>query len=757
MSKRRNSKRRNLLRGVGIAAPVLGTALVLLMAGAARAQQAETGVIDLDTINVFGASRSATGPVNGYVAPSSATGTKTNTPLIETPQSISVISREQIEAQGARTIAQALRYEPGVVSETRGGGRYDTVFIRGFGGFGGNANYVQYWDNLRFPKGVSYNVASIDPYLVERVEVLRGPASILYGQNNPGGLINLVSKRPTAEPSNEIFTRLGNNGLIESGFDVGGRADKDGTLLYRVVGLGRYSETDVDHTHEKRFLIAPSFTWRPSDATSLTIQASYQHDPKSFYTYWMPALGTLQANPNGRIPYKFFSGNPSFDGFERTQSSIGYQFEHRFDDVWTIRQNARYVHVDSDFKALSVSGFGAASTCGGVANLCLARSATRYIESLDSALIDNNVEANLRTGPLEHKLLMGLDYQWQSADARYGTGTTSYLNYRNPVYGPVAEPALTTYQEQTRQQLGVYVQDQVKFGNWRALFGLRHDWSRISTNTTALTTGTGTQATTTDEAFTGKAGLLYEFDNGIAPYVSYSTSFEPTTGTGYGGLPFKATTGQQYEAGVKYKPTAFEGLFTLSAFNLTQQNVLTTDLAHTSTNTATTLCSSTTCQTQTGEVRSRGIEFGGKVTPFTGFNLVAAYTYTDAEVTKSAVSGVTGKVPAGVPAHTASLWGDYRIQSGAFRGLGLGLGVRYIGSSYGDQTNTDAMRVPAYTLVDAGLNYDFAELGPVLRGWRGSINATNLFDKRYVSACASTTQCFYGAGRAVVATLAYRW
>lgn len=751
-------------------AALLGSAFSLTLALAlggtgmrafAQQQPAEPAAGEIGTINVFGASRSATGPVGGYVAPSTATGTKSNTPIIATPQSVSVISREQMEAQGIQSVAQALRYEPGVVSETRPGGRYDTVYIRGFGGFGGNANYVQYWDNLRFPKGINYGVASIDPYLLERIEILRGPASVLYGQTNPGGLVNLVSKRPTADPVREVFVRAGTNGRIEGGFDIGGATDPEGRFLYRFIGLGRFANTDVDYTSEQRIVLAPSFTWRPTEDTTLTVQALYQRDPLSFYPNWLPALGTIQANPNGPIPFRFFSGNPNFNQYNRTQASIGYVLEHRFNDVWTVRQNARYVHVDSEFRALSVpaggSAWAPAAQCGGIANLCLARSSTHFIEHLDSAQIDNQAEARFSTGPLEHKVLVGLDYQWQAANALSGNGSTTYVNYLAPVYGPITPPTLTSYQQQQRRQLGVYAQDQIRFGNWRAVFGLRQDWTSINSNTTTLSSGALAKAYTSAAALTWRAGLLYEFENGLSPYISYSTSFEPLTGTGYGGVLFRPTTGQQYEAGLKYKPIGFDALFTVSVFNLTQQNVLTTDLAHTSTNMTLTGCSSMNCQTQTGEIRSRGVELSAKATPLPGLNVVAAYTYVDARVTSSNVTGVQGRVPVGVPQHTASLWADYRIQSGPLTGFGFGGGVRYIGASYGDATNTAAMRVPDYLLVDAALSYDFAELGPAYRGWRASINATNLFDKRYVSACASANQCFYGLGRSVVGTLTFRW
>ncbi|CAM5761271.1 Ferrichrome outer membrane transporter/phage receptor [Labrys miyagiensis] len=735
-------------------------ALATATVTSAHAQQ-QNRIIELDPVIVTGDGEKANGPVKGYVARRSATGTKTNAAISETPQSVSVVTREQIETQGARTVAEALHYEPGIISETRPGGRFDTTFIRGFGGFGGNANYVQYWDNLRLPKGVSYNVPSIDPYLLERVEILRGPGSVLYGQGNPGGLVNLVSKLPTAGTQNEIQLRTGSHNLAELDFDLNGSANADGSLLYRVIGVGRAADAEVDHTKDQRLLLAPMITWTPDADTSITLQATYQHDPDSYQSNWLPALGTLQYNPNGRIPRDFFSGNPNYNEFDRTQATFGYQAEHRFNDTLSIRQNLRYIHSESDFKALSVppggSAWAAAGLCGGVSYLCLARSSTHYIENLDALAIDNQLEANLATGPFQHKLLAGLDMQYLNAEATYGNGPTTYVNYLNPVYGTITPPTLTNYQQQTRTQVGTYLQDQITFGGWHALLGIRHDWANTNIDTEVLRTGVVTGARTRDTALTWKAGLLYEFDNGISPYVSYSTSFDPTTGTGYGGVPFKPTTGQQYEAGFKYQPPGFNGLLTASVFNLTQQNVLTTDTVHTSTNTAVTLCSSATCQVQTGEVRSRGIEVGGKFSPVEGLNLIASYTYNDVEVTRSNVANVQGKVPVGVPRQAAALWADYTFQSGPLANLTLGAGVRYIGGSFGDQTNTQAMRVPSYTLVDAAISYDFKDLRPSLKGWRASVTGSNLFDKTYVSACASANQCFYGNGRTIRGTLAYRW
>ena len=693
----------------------------------------------------------------GPIVKRARAGSKTDTPIAETPQSVSVVTSKQFTKQGATSVSSALRYEPGVTTGSRPGERFDSVFIRGFGGFGSNANYIQYWDGLRLPTGINYDIPSVDPYFLDRIEITRGPASVLYGAGNPGGLVNVVSKKPEAEASHEVFTRLGNNGRAETGFDFTGPIDEEGQLLYRVTGVGRLYNLGVDNSDSERVAIAPSITWAPDADTTLTVKASYTRDPNSAITNWLPAVGTLQTNPNGQFSSSFFSGNPNYNTFSRKQATAGYEFEHHLDEVWTLRQNLRFMHSSTDFKGYSVTGWASASSCGGVSYLCLGRRATHYIEQFNALQVDNQAEADFDTGKLEHKLLMGLDYQQVDATSTYGNGSVSYINFLNPSYESSTSVALTTRQHQTRYQTGVYMQDQMSVDNWAFVLAGRHDWSSIDSTTTTFSSGSSTGYSTQDSAYTWKAGLLYNFDNGITPYASYSTSFDPNMGTGYGGSTFKPTTGQQYEVGAKYQPANFDALFTVALYDLTQQNVLTTDSVHTSTNTSLTGCSSTACQTQAGEVRSRGVELGAKFAVTDNFSLSTAYTYSDVEITKSSVTNTIGTTPVGAPRHMASLWGDYTIDTGPFVGLGFGAGVRYMGSTYGDATNTKAMKVPAYTLVDAAIRYDFGAREPKLKGLELAVNATNLFNKEYVAACASATQCFLGTGRTVMATLSYKW
>jgi len=716
--------RNALMTGAALAAIVAG------WSGAACAQQ--DAAINLDAISVQG--ESATGPVNGYVARRSSTATKTDAAIMETPQSVTVVTRQQMDDQAAQTVGQALRYTAGVLGETRlSAGRYDSVFVRGFGGSGSGAGYVGYLDGLRYLRGVNYLVPAYDPWGLERIEVLRGPASVIFGQVKPGGIVNMVSKRPRDVAHGEVQLQTGSYGRAQAAFDIGGPVNADKTLLYRVVGLGRAADTQVDHTREERIFIAPSLTWRPTDATSLTILASYQRDPETGFYGFIPAVGTVLPSRAGRIRSNFFPGEPNFEGYSRNQANLGYEFSHRFNDVFTFRQNVRVSDMKSNFRTVAVAGIGADQKT-------LSRRATAFDEKAQTATIDNQLQADFATGPLTHKLLLGADAAWTDGWSNGGfPGVVQTLNFTNPIYGrrpfSLSQKTLTT---QTTSQYGVYAQDQIRLGRLMLLVGGRFDWAESSTRDHAKNAITRQN----DTAPTGRVALMYNFDNGFAPYVSYSTSFEPLAGVSYAGQAFKPTEGEQYEAGFKYEAPGSNIFFQAAVYQIRQTNVATTDTAHPG------------FQVQTGEIRARGVELEARATVLRNLDLVAAYAYTDAEVTKSAGVDLNRRPPV-VPRHIASLWAHYTFDSGALAGLGLGVGVRYVSKGAGDAGNT--FWVPAYTLAEAAISYDFGVARPALKGWKIQVNAHNLFDKEYISGCYSATGCSFGLRRTVLATLSYKW
>ncbi|MHC1548044.1 TonB-dependent siderophore receptor [Phyllobacterium sp. K27] len=731
-----------LVDGTGVSAKITGPSTAALVdntvSGASASPVAEAGTTVLETIVVQGQGDNAWGPVQGYVAKQSATGTKTDTPLIETPQSISVVGRQQMEDRGVQTVGQAIGYTPGVKADLNGAVQAgtDSYILRGFPFFS-SSNYL---DGL-------YSNGWVEPYGTERIEVIRGPASVLYGQSNPGGLLSVVSKRPTDTPIREVGVLTSEYGGIQGFFDVGGKVDEDGKFLYRLTGLGKNLGTEYDNGSEyQRVYIAPAVTWRPNDDTQLTIFAKYQYDPHILTAPSVPAVGTIFRRPDGfRIPNNFYGSDPSYDaGSYRRQFQIGYAFEHRFNDIWTVRQNLRYEQSELNRQYLN-AGNSPTTTIWN-------RSAQHIYERTRQFAVDTNAEAEFSTGPFDHTALFGIDYRQIASLSKSGWSSAGVppIDITNPRYdlfsGPA--PAFTEGTDQDSWQTGIYAQDQIKWGSWTLIAGGRYDWAESKTynvfDNHKLTNEMD------QHAFTGRVGVVYEFSNGIAPYFSYAESFEPQSGTSSparGSQPFEPTTGRQYEVGIKYQPSFFDGFFTVALYDLRKQNVVTTDPDNTS------------FSVQTGEIASRGIELSGAANVTDDLRFIASYSYVDNEVTKAnpnfAGVSTVGKSQYAVPAHQASAWLDYTFSSGPLEGLGLGGGVRYIGSSPGDQMNT--FYAPATTLFDAALRYDFGKKFRDLDGLHLSVNATNLFNKEYITTCYSNTICNYGSGRTITGALTYRW
>ena len=675
------------------------------------------GAIPLDTIDVQG--ETAWGPVDGYVASRSATGTKTDTPLIEVPQAISVITRDQIDTRKSNSINEALHYAPGLFAEAQGPQTDITFFMRGFQGnrYSGSI----YLNGLR-----AIGIPIIETYGIDRIEVMRGPSSVLYGQGQPAGIVNMVTKRPTEQTIREVQLQGGSFGHLQGAFDFSGPANEDKTVLYRLTGVLRDSKNQIDFSRDDRAFISGAVTWRPTDATNITLFSQYQKD-RYTWNWGIPAPGSAFPNPNGRIPNTRFVGEPGYMGstFERTL--VGYNLEHQFTDNFKFRQNFQYAKERDTANDIYSGGLQADL-----------RTLNRYYspsdQFYDTIAIDNQAEVKARTGPLSHTFLLGADYRRAKWDYSSAWGIAPTIDIFNPVYGqPLNPPPLERSPLQTTRQAGLYLQDQIKLENWILTLGGRYDWVDL----TMTDRSAGTETTEKDGAFTKRVGLGYEFDIGLVPYVSYSESFVPVSGAAFDGSAFKPEAGKQYEVGIKFQPKGSNMRFTAAVYDLRRQNVLTPDPDP----------SHPGKSIQTGEVSSRGIELEAVASLTNNLNLTAAYTYNDARVTKSNDADL-GKRPARTPQHVASLWADYTIREGALNGLGFGAGVRYVGASAGDFTNT--FEAPAYTLVDAMVRYE-------IDNWRFSVNATNLFDKYYVASCFALSQCNIGRARTVLGTVSYRW
>ncbi|WP_333851325.1 ferrichrome porin FhuA [Leclercia sp.] len=709
----------------------------------AYAQAADTPKKE-ETITVTAApapQESAWGPAPTIAAKRSATATKTDTPIEKTPQSISVVTRDEMERRQPATVKEALGYTPSVFATRGSSTTYDVVSIRGFTA-PSTVNTNQYLDGMKL-QGNNYSEVSMDPYFLERVEVMRGPTSVLYGNSNPGGIVSMVSKRPTTEPLKEVQFKMGTKNLWQTGFDFSDAIDDDGVWSYRLTGLGRSENAQQEMSKSTRYAVAPSFSWRPDDKTDFTFLSNFQNDPDAGYYGWLPREGTVvpyrDADGNQhKIPTDFNEGEAD-NKMSRRQQMVGYSFSHEFDDTFTVRQNLRYAQVNTLYRSVYGNGY--------VAPGKISRAYVRSDEDLNIFTVDTQLQSKFSTGALEHTLLTGVDYSRMRNDVTALYGSADPIDIQNPDYGnpnintnlPWSNYSVVNRMEQT----GLYAQDQAEWDKWVLTLGGRYDYAMTSTHTRT----TDVLAENHDQAFTWRGGINYLFDNGISPYFSYSESFEPTSGSDRNGKPFDPSRGKQYEAGVKYVPKDLPIVVTAAVYELTKDKNLTADP-----NDPTLLYS-----VQSGEVRSRGFELEAKAAVNANINVTAAYSYTDAEFTHDTV--FEGQRPAEVPRNQASLWADYTFTNTALSGLTIGAGTRYVGNtvsyySTGDKKD-QPFSVASYTLADAMVKYDLARLG--LPGSSIAVNVNNLFDREYVSSCYKDYACYWGAERQVVATATFRF
>jgi iron complex outermembrane receptor protein len=678
--------------------------------------------------------------VGQTLATEQATATKSDAPLLETPASVSVVTSAEIEARGVTSVPQALRYATAIVPESRGAmTALDYMYSRGF-------LVNQYQDGLRLLSG-GYSIPQLDPALLDRVELLRGPASVLYGQADPGGVLNLATKQATGASIREVTFQVGSHDRVQAGFDVGGRVGDSTSLAYRIAGTAHAADTQVDHAHDRRVAFAPSLRWQPDQATTLVVSAAFQRDPAVGFYNWIPAYGSVlpnPADPSFTLPTSFDAGDPSFDEYSRTLASFSAQYTRRLNQTWTIRGNLRQGHVSSAFDKIYSSYLDEDGRT-------LYRYAWHLRDHVNALTFDSQAEATLTSGRVRHTLLVGADYQhgWYhqalgyNFDAGVDPGQVPPLDLLDPVYDQsIDTPPLDNLTDQRQNQFGLYAQDRVSIGPWRVLLGGRHDW----TSATTIDLSSGDSLKQPDRASTGRAGVVYLTPSGLAPYASVSQSFQPTSGVDFDGNPFKPTTGLQYEGGVKYG--AMRGLanVTFAVYQLAQQNVLSNDPIHPGES------------VQTGEIRSRGIEISEEARVNDALAITATYSHSSTVVTKAGVAfgPEVGMTPSGLPKDLASVWVSYVARGSRAAGLGLAGGVRVLGSSWDDDANS--FDVPDATLVDLALSYDFgAAASSGASTWRAALNVSNLFDKTYVASCGGDSFCAYGFRRTLLATIGRQW
>ncbi|PYY67626.1 TonB-dependent siderophore receptor [Pseudomonas jessenii] len=696
-------------------------------------------VLALPATSVIGVedAESAWGPVQGYVAKRTAAGTKTDTALVEAPRSISVVTREQMDDRNAHTLDDAVRYLPGITASSYGSDtRADWLRVRGF-------EPTQFLDGLPLPKGVYANPKQ-ETWNLDRLALLRGPASSVYGQTPPGGLLDMVSRRPSAEASSEVQLQYGSDNHRQINFASTGKIDDEGRFLYGVSGVVRDGGTQIDHIDDKRYNIAPSLTWNIDDDTRLTLLTQFTRDDTGVTSQFYPIQGTKIDMPFGKISHHKNLGDPDYEFYDRTYYALGYAFEHRLNDVWQFRQNLRYTKSDLSFQTVTVNSYF--PSIGFVVDDegNTGRGTTNVDEDISQFAVDNNFQGDFATGDIQHTLLIGLDHQRSNTNYTSIFGGAPAINVNNPVYGlPITRPprssAFYDYDQKTHQT-GLYVQDQMALDQWRLTLGGREDW--VHTGTKFFNKGDATN-TERDKNFSGNAAISYVFDSGFVPYLSYAESFQPASNAVASPTDsFKPTEGKQWELGIKYQPPGSNTLLTAAVYDLTQKNVSVTNNV-----------GNVTVTSQTGEVKVKGLELEAVSDVTENLKVTAAYTLAKSEVQDGAFKGNRLQL---MPNQQASVWGDYTWHNGVLDGFGIGAGARYTGNTYGDEANTWLGKAGAYTVFDAAVHYDLGRLDNSLKGASLAVNATNLFDKDYISTCDSF-YCYYGDQRSVVASATYKW
>jgi iron complex outermembrane recepter protein len=699
----------------------LALCVAMVIPALASAQEAATV---LPEVKVTAGQESAWGPVDGYVAKRSATATKTDTKLSETPQAVTVVTRDQMIDQGATTIQDALGYAAGVRSDAYGlDSRTDSARVRG-------ANPDEYIDGIR--KNFNWYTSSVrtEPYTLERLEVLRGAAAMLYGQGTTGGLVNMVSKRPLAEAQNEIGVQYGSWSRKQIQADLTGPVDKNGEFLYRLVVVKRDADTQVDHVRDDRTVVAPSLTWRPSAATSLTLQALVQSDKSGSTAQFFPWSGVATANPNGKLPTSRFIGDPNNDRYNTNRTTLGWLLEHQLNDSWKVRQNARYTSNSVDYRSAYGDSFTVAGGWAGdpAGQRMFGRFADATQTKVRSFGIDQNIEGSVQTGRVTHKILAGLDYNRSETKIRgslncpvyYPVGTPGcdattapLIDAYNPDYDAAAIDWLPLNDRPTNvvRQTGTYIQDQMKIDRWIFMAGLRHDRASNATHGSA---------TEKSSANSKRFGLMYLTPIGLSPYLSYSESFTPVPNSAFG-QTFEPLRGEQWEAGIKFEPVGSRMSYNASVYEWKEKNQLREAVPGR--------------YNQLGQTSAKGIELEARGELFRNFDVIAHYNYIDLDEKLEAV-----------PHGQAALWGKYRFAVGGMPGFSAGAGARYMSSF----TDGAAPATDAVTLFDAMLAWDSAK-------WRIALNVSNLTDKTYVATCLSRGDCWYGARRNAILSATYRW
>ena len=647
----------------------------------------------------------------GFVAKKASGITKSDASLLETPQSISVLTRELLDSQQAVTLTDALRNVTGVVSGNFGRRGWDDFIIRGQ-----RATESVFLDGL----SVSQNAwVAQEPFGMERVEVLKGPASIMFGKVQPGGMVNMVSKKPRSDAFNEVGVTVGSDNFKQATFDSGRPISENGKSAFRINGLVLDRDDPTDFVYQKHRWIAPSLTLDVGPDTDFTILTSYNYN-EYIRQQGLSPYGTILPNKNGEIPWNRFIGESAFGPYTSEQYRFGYTLEHRFAPDLKLQQNFRWQEQSMQGRAVFNGTLQANQ-------IMQNRSAT--LQDSDSRVIglDTNIEKKLELLGMKHAVMGGLDLAQDKDHFKSSTCSLAALNLYQPVYGTaITCPANWTNDNTTTfSSTALYLRDRIELNErFSLLLGVRREDGKLET----LNNNTGTTQTQNTLATTSNTGLMFKISQNVTSYISHADSFLPLSGLKISGEQLKPESGKQSEVGLKF--ASDDGRITsgIALYDLTRQNVSASD------------ANNTGYYLQIGEQHSKGVEVDLAMDMRNGWNLLGGYTYTDSEVTKDTVAANVGKPLNNVPRHAATLWGTYTFRQAALHGFSVGAGVRYSGAMRG---YSYSYTLPGYTLADAALNY-------VGNGYKLALNVKNLFDKKYYPGALSNNVVALGDPRQIL-------
>ncbi|MBW4642031.1 MAG: TonB-dependent siderophore receptor [Goleter apudmare HA4340-LM2] len=651
----------------------------------------------------------------GYRVPNTSVGTRTDTPLRDIPQTIQVIPQEVLRDQNVTRLEDATRNVAGASLVSSSITNFDqNTRLRGF-----LANFFRNGvrDQDRFQ--------IMDFANVERVEVLSGPASVLFGRGFPGGAVNIVTKQPLSDPFYAVNATIGSFDFYRGAIDLSGPLNDSRTALYRLNVAYQDRNAFVDLFDESQFFIAPVISLALGERTRLTLEGDYLDQAGSFII-GLPIEGTVLPNPNGRIPR---NRSTSDSELNRTLTTVGYRLEHQFSDNWSL-QNVLRASFRS-YEQAFVFGLGLNPDLR-ILNVIR----ENFISNTQIYTLQTYLTGEFSTGSIDHQLLFGVDLNRNEdfSSGRFFAGTAPPIDVFNPVFERTTEPlTLTRDSDFLTEGLGFYVQDLVTLApNLKLLLGGQFDLVRQTTEDNLA----NTKVSESTDAFSPRVGLVYQPIPPISLYASYARSFTPVGGTDFEGNRFVPERGTQYEVGIKADLND-QLSATLAFYDLTLSNVLTTDPVNPN------------FSIQVGEQRSRGVDLtlGGEILP--GWSIIAGYAYIDAEVTEdNSIPSPVGNRFTNVPQNSFNLWTKYEFQRGALQGFGVGVGLFYVGERAGDFGNT--FELPSYLRTDAALYYQ-------RNRFRAALNFRNLFDITYFESSFGRGRIFYGEPFAVQGTISWEF